>query len=72
MAAAVNIAELVDDLKLLSVSSVGDGSISSMRSAREQRIDELKKANGTLEEVCFDFHKDFKTAHTHYRCLTFV
>ena len=53
-------AELVEDLKVLKASSIGDGSVSSMEKAREQRIEELKDTNGTLEEVCV--HNDFSTA----------
>ena len=57
-AGSVNIAELMEDLKLLRVSSFGY-SISSMKTTREKRIKELKKANGTLEEVCF--HQSIQT-----------
>ena len=47
-----NISDLVDDLKVLRVPSTKYGSdLNSMVKAREQRIKELKKANGTLKKV---------------------
>ena len=47
-----NISDLVDDLKVLRVASTKYGSdLNSMVKAREQRIKELKKANGTLKKV---------------------
>ena len=47
-----NISDLVDDLKVLRVPSTEYGSdLNSMVKAREQRIKELKKANGTLKKV---------------------
>ena len=47
-----SIADLVDDLKLLRVSVDGHRAVSGMEMARKERIRELKKANGTLREVC--------------------
>lgn len=47
-----SIADLVDDLKLLRVSVDGYRAASGMEMARKERIKELKKANGTLSEVC--------------------
>lgn len=47
-----SIADLVDDLKLLRVSVDGHRAASGMEMARKERIKELKKANGTLSEVC--------------------
>ena len=51
-----SIADLVDDLKLLQVSPTGyDGTdVNSMVKAREERINELERVNGTLNEVCFE------------------
>ena len=50
-----SIADLVDDLKVLRVSPTGYGTdFNSMVKTREERIKELKRANGTLNEVCFE------------------
>jgi len=47
-----NVSDLLDDLKILRVPSTEYGSdLNSMVKAREQRIKELKKANGTLKKV---------------------
>ena len=50
-----SIADLVDDLKLLRVSPNGRETSESMEKAREQKIKELMRENGTLNEVssCF-------------------
>ena len=49
-----SIADLVDDLKLLRVSAKDyTETRSSMEKAREQKIEKLRRANGTLDEVCF-------------------
>ena len=55
-----SIADIVKDLTLLKVSTDGFDTASSMKKARDSKIQELKKANGTLNEVCF--HYDFNTA----------
>ena len=55
-----SIADIVEDLTLLKVSTNGYDTASSMKEARESRIQQLKEANGTLNEVCF--HYDFNTA----------
>ena len=54
-----NIADLVKDLELLHVDSKDYGETKeSMAKARDLRIEELKKSNGTLLEVCFSYvHK---------------
>ena len=54
-----NIADLVKDLELLHVDSKHYGETKeSMAKARDLRIEELKKSNGTLLEVCFSYvHK---------------
>ena len=51
-----SIADLVDDLKLLQVSPTGydETDPNDMANAREERIKELKRVNGTLNEVCFE------------------
>ena len=49
-----SIADLVDDLKFLRVSVDGYREAPSMEEAREERIKELKKANGNLSEVCLN------------------
>ena len=50
-----SIRDLVDDLELLRVSPTRyDGTdVNSMVQAREERINELQRVNGTLNEVCF-------------------
>ena len=55
-----SIADIVEDLTLLKVSTDGFDTVSSMKEARDSKIQELKKANGTLDEVCF--RHDFNTA----------
>ena len=55
-----SIADIVKDLTLLKVSTDGFDTASSMKEARDSKIQELKEANGTLNEVCF--HYDFNTA----------
>ena len=57
-----SIADLVKDLELLRVDTNGyQDTKDSMVRARDLRIEELKKSNGTLLEVCFikrsQFHK---------------
>ena len=54
-----SIADLVKDLELLHVDSKDYGETKeSMAKARDLRIEELKKSNGTLLEVCFSYvHK---------------
>ena len=42
----------MDDLKFLRVSAEELETKSSMQDARESRIKKLKKAHGTLNEVC--------------------
>ena len=51
-----SIADLVDDLKVLQVSPTGYDAMdfNSMVKAREERIKELERVNGTLNEVCFE------------------
>jgi len=43
-------------LKLLQVPPTGydEKDVNDMENAREKRIKELKRANGTLNEVCFE------------------
>ena len=55
-----SIAELVNDLELLRVDTNDYGDTKdSMARARDLRIEELKKRNGTLLEVCFyNVHKE--------------
>ena len=48
-----SIADLVEDLKLLGVSANGYRTADELQGARDERIENLKKANGTLDEVCF-------------------
>ena len=56
------IADLAKDLELLRVDSKDYGeTMDSMAKARDLRIKELKKSNGTLLEVCFSYV--FKTFH---------
>ena len=51
-----SIADLVKDLELLHVDSKHYGETKeSMAKARDLRIEELKKSNGTLLEVCYLF-----------------
>ena len=54
-----SIADLVKDLDLLRVDTNGyQDTKDSMVRARDLRIEELKKSNGTLLEVCFSYvHK---------------
>ena len=60
------IADLAKDLELLQVDSKDYGeTMDSMAKARDLRIKELKKSNGTLLEVCFSnvlktFHFKFE------------
>ena len=50
------IADLAKDLELLRVDSKDYGeTMDSMAKARDLRIKELKKSNGTLLEVCFSY-----------------
>ena len=50
------IADLAKDLELLQVDSKDYGeTMDSMAKARDLRIKELKKSNGTLLEVCFSY-----------------
>ena len=50
------IADLAKDLELLRVDSKDYGETKdSMAKARDLRIKELKKSNGTLLEVCFSY-----------------
>ena len=49
----LSIADLVEDLKLLGVSANGYRTADELQGARDERIENLKKANGTLDEVCF-------------------
>ena len=50
------IADLVKDLELLRVDSKDCGeTMDSMAKARDLKIKELKKSNGTLLEVCFSY-----------------
>ena len=55
LARGESIADLVDDLKLLKVSPNGHMTSESMEKAREQKIKELRRENGTLNEVSFCF-----------------
>ena len=48
-----SIADLVEDLKLLGVSANGYRTADELQGARDERIENLKKTNGTLDEVCF-------------------
>ena len=54
-----SIVDVVKDLELLRVDTKGyQDTKDSMARARDLRIEELKKSNGTLLEVCFsDVHK---------------
>ena len=54
-----SIADLVNDLELLRVDTNDYGDTKdSMARARDLKIEELKKRNGTLLEVCFSYvHK---------------
>ena len=59
------IADLAKDLELLRVDSKDYGeTMDSMAKARDLRIKELKKSNGTLLEVCFSYV--LKTFH--FKC----
>ena len=50
------IVDLAKDLELLRVDSKDYGeTMDSMAKARDLRIKELKKSNGTLLEVCFSY-----------------
>ena len=64
-----NIADLVKDLELLHVDSKDYGETKeSMAKARDLRIEELKKRNGTLLEVCFSYvHKTFASYRKHFQ-----
>ena len=54
------IADLVDDLKLLRVFAKDyTETRSSMEEARQQKIEYLRKANGTLDEVLFFTNQSF-------------
>ena len=64
-----NIADLVKDLELLRVDagSYHDTKDSMVR-ARDLRIEELKKSNGTLLELCFFYvHKTFTSYRKHFQ-----
>ena len=51
-----NIADLVEDLKLLRVDTKDYGETKEdMAKCRDLRIKQLKKSNGTLLEVCYFF-----------------
>ena len=55
-----SIVDLGDDLKLLRVSAKDyTETHSSMEKARQQKIDHLRKANGTLHEVLFFISQSF-------------
>ena len=64
-----NIADLVKDLELLHVDSKHYGETKeSMAKARDLRIEELKKGNGTLLEVCFSYvHKTPTSYRKHFQ-----
>ena len=64
-----SIADLVKDLELLHVDSKDYGETKeSMAKARDLRIKELKKSNGTLLEVCFSYvHKTFTSYRKHFQ-----
>ena len=64
-----NIADLVKDLELLRVDADSyQDTKDSMVRARDLRIEELKKSNGTLLEVCFFYvHKTFTSYRKHFQ-----
>ena len=64
-----NIADLVKDLELLRVDADSyQDTKDSMVRARDLRIEELKKSNGTLLEVCFSYvHKTFTSYRKHFQ-----
>ena len=64
-----SIADLAKDLELLRVDSKDYGETKeSMAKARDLRIKELKKSNGTLLEVCFSYvHKTFASYHCTFK-----
>ena len=64
-----SIADLVKDLELLHVDSKDYGETKeSMAKARDLRIEELKKSNGTLLEVCLSYvHKTFTSYRKHFQ-----
>ena len=68
-----SIADLVKDLELLHVDSKDCGETKeSMAKARDLRIEELKKSNGTLLEVCFSYvHKTFTSYRKHFQISQF-
>ena len=64
-----SIADLVKDLELLRVDADSyQDTKDSMVRARELWIEELKKSNGTLLEVCFFYvHKTFTSYRKHFQ-----
>lgn len=62
-----SITDLAKDLELLRVAEE-DGTKSSMARVRDSRIEELKRTNGTLQEVGFsDVKKLFISYHKHFQ-----
>ena len=54
------IADLLNNLQLLRVSAKDyNETRSSMEKARQQKIEKLRKANGTLDEVLFFINQSF-------------
>ena len=51
-----NIADLVEDLKLLRVSANEYRTADEVQDARDEIIEKLKEENGTLDTVCFTIH----------------
>ena len=69
-----SILDLADDLKLLRVSAKDytEGP-SSMEKDRQEKIGKLRKANGTLKEVCFYINQSFcKNCEMKENCYTRV
>ena len=66
-----NIADLVEDLKLLRVDTKDYGETEEdMAKCRDLRIKQLKKSNGTLLEVCYLF-LNVRFALSTYLCYLF-
>ena len=65
--------DLLKDLELLLVDTKDYGETKeSMAKARDLRIKELKKSNGTLLEVCFSYvHKTFTSYRKHFQISQF-
>ena len=64
-----NIEDLVEDLKLLRVDTKDYAKTQEdMANARDLRIEQLKKSNGTIKEVYFFYvHETFASYHKHFQ-----